>query len=147
MMARLTMVTTGDESLNRALQRLQGPRQKKAVRKASREALKPLAAATKSAAPRLTGRLARAIKVRALPRSRVKIGTRVTIGAGMFKGETFYGGFVVYGHLTGKRGSENRKEVPANEFMRTTAKAKKSSVLADYRRRLRKLIVELALED
>lgn len=139
------MVVTGDKKLNRKLQTLKGPLQKKAVRQASRESLKAhLLPATKRAAPRRSGRLQRAVKVRALPRSRKALGARITVGNQSFQGETFYAGFIEYGRKTGKRGSAGRRQVPPNDFMRRTAKRKKQAVLADYKRRMRQKIVELA---
>ncbi len=144
-MPRATMVVTGDKALNRKLQRLRGPQQKKAVRQASREALKAhLLQPTRRAAPRRSGRLQRAVKVRALPRSRKALGARVTVGDQSFQGETFYAGFVELGRKTGKRGSSNRRQVPPNDFMRRTAKQKRQAVLADYRQRLKRNIIELA---
>lgn len=141
-----SMVLTGDRELNRKLQTLKGPKQKKAVRKASRESLKPLASATSRAAPRRSGLLARSVKVRALKRSRKRVGARVTIGEGSFKGRTFYGGFIELGRKTGKRGSAHRRQVEENDFMRRTAKRKRQSVLADYRQRLKGHIIQLARE-
>jgi len=142
-----SMVVTGDKELNRKLQTLKGVKQKKAVRKASRESLKGhLVSSVKRAAPRRTGLLSRAVKVRALPRSRTQVGARVTVGDGMFKGETFYAGFIEFGRKTGKRGSGNRRTIPANDFIRRTAKRKRHSVLADYRQRLKHMIIQLARE-
>jgi len=145
-MPNVSMTVTGDAELNRKLAALKGVKQKQAVRKASRESLKPLAAATSRAAPRDSGLLARSVKVRALKRSRTRVGARVSVGDGKFKGQTFYGGFVELGRKTGKRGSVGRRRVEPNDFIRRAARQKKQSVLADYKQRLRRLIIQLARE-
>jgi len=142
-----SMTVTGDKELNRKLQALKGPKQKQAVRKASRESLKAtLVSSVNRAAPRRTGLLSRSVKVRALKRSRTQVGARVTVGDGLFKGETFYAGFIELGRKTGKRGSSNRRTISPNDFIRRTAKRKRQSVLADYRQRLKHLITQLARE-
>ena len=97
-MAKSLAVTTGDKILNRRLQKLRGPQQKKAVRKSMRPALKPVQQETKQNAKRhkRTGAFAKSIKIRSMKRSRRRIGARVTSGKGSgFKGE-FYGSFIEY---------------------------------------------------
>jgi hypothetical protein len=101
----ITLVITGDKETNAKLAKLAGPDQKKAIRKASREALRPVLAQVKATAPRRTGALSRAAKIRAITRSRVRIGSMVTVtGTGKgFSGKAFYGGFIEYGWKSGRR--------------------------------------------
>lgn len=102
---QVQIVVTGDAEVNRQLSVLTGPEQKKAIRKASRVSLKPMAVAMRSAAPRRTGRLSRAVKVRAMARSRVRVGSKVSVtgNATSFAGKAFYGGFLEWGWRAGKR--------------------------------------------
>ncbi len=89
------IVLTGSEDLNRKLAELKSPTAKALIRKASREALKPVAVGARELAPRKSGALRRSITVRALSRSRTRVGARVTTSAkhNVFKGKTYYGGF------------------------------------------------------
>jgi len=116
-MAKKTIMV-GDKELNRRLKALATNLGKKIVRKAARPAMKPIHAAAKANAPRRTGLLQKSIKIRAQARSRKWFGVRVTIGKGDYKGKTFYGAFQEYGWKTGKKGSENRKEIEDKHFMK-----------------------------
>src|SRR5581483_10818933 len=64
-----------------------------AIRKGSRLGAKVVLSAAKALAPVKTGTLKRGLKVRAMKRSRKRIGAEV-----QFKTDPFYGGFVEYGH-------------------------------------------------
>lgn len=80
MARKVSVVLTGDRELDRKLRALTSTKAKRAVRKACREALRPIQKATRADAPRgATGKLSRAAKLRALKRSRKRIGARVTI--------------------------------------------------------------------
>ncbi len=165
-----TGVVTGIEELNAKLRQLRGPLAKKAIRKSSREALKPLAPKVARAAPQRTGRLSRATKVRALKRSRNKIGSRVTTsksGRG-FRGKAFYGWFIEKGWKTGRRlrnvdlgaargvrrnaaqlaaaeaHDRKRRSVPGKHYHRKTARNNRGQVLARYRTSTRQWIEELS---
>jgi hypothetical protein len=155
----ITVVITGDAETNAKLAKLAGPDQKKAIRKASREALRPVLAQVKATAPRRTGALSRAATIRSMERSRSKLGSRVTVhGTGKgFSGKTFYGGFIEYGWKAGRRvrnsdlslarGAKRnasaqavakhidakRRKIPGTEWMKKAAKAKQSEALANYR--------------
>lgn len=94
----LDVTITGVKEIDRALAQLPPKVAKKVIRQAIRQALKPVAQRAKLLAPRgETGQLKRAIKVRAMPRRRGRIGLEVRVGEGDFKGETFYAAFVEYG--------------------------------------------------
>jgi HK97 gp10 family phage protein len=132
-MAKMTIAMTGDKALDRKLKKL-GKDSKKAVRKASRPALKPVLQESRELAPVRTGALKKSIKIRALKRSRVWTGSRVTTALG--KGQNqFYGGFQEYGT---KRG------VKARRFMGQAAERKRQQAMGIYKRELGKQIVELA---
>lgn len=164
------IVLTGSEELNRKLAALKGAQAKAAIRKASRTALRPIADAVKARAPRRTGALSRSVKVRALPRSRVRIGSRVTTSGTdrQFKGRTFYGGFQEYGWRAGRRvrnvdlgaakgvrrtksqaaeaerRNNARKQIHGTEFMKLAANDKKQTALSIYRSETVKWINELS---
>ena len=163
-------VVTGSDALNRKLQELRGPKQKVAVRKASREALKPVADQVRATAPKRTGRLARSTKVRALTRSRSRIGSRVSVsGSGnSFKGKGFYGAFQEYGWKAGRRvrnadlgaarGAKRttsqkaeatrrnsaRKQIKGTEWMKKAAQAKRPMALGIYRAETVRWVRELS---
>lgn len=163
-------VVTGSDELNRKLQELKGPKQKAAIRKASREALRPVAEQVKSTAPKRTGRLARSAKVRSLTRSRSRVGSRVTVsGTGSnFKGKTFYGGFIEYGWKAGRRvrnadlgaarGAKRtadqraeaerrnnaRRQIKGTEWMKKAAQAKRQMALGIYRAETIRWVRELS---
>jgi HK97 gp10 family phage protein len=169
-MARAHIVLTGSEELNRKLAELSGPKAKMAIRKASRVALRPVAEQAKSNAPRKSGRLGRSIKVKAIRRSRSRVGARVTSSGTdhQFKGRTFYGGFQEYGWKSGRRtrnadfGVSRRKrrtaaqsaaatardsarrQVPGKQFMKRAARSKRQVALGIYRSETRRWIRELS---
>ena len=171
-MAAQVLIVTGTEELNVKLAKLAGKDAKAAIRKASRVALKPVAEAAKSNAPRKTGRLARSVKVKAITRSRSRVGSRVTTSGdgNAFSGETYYGGFQEYGWKAGRRTrnadlgmdptrwarrnaaqkaeatrrNNSRRSIAGTQFMKRAADAKKEIALQIYRTELARLIVELA---
>lgn len=134
-----TIVLTGDAGVNAMLRTLAGPQAKKVIRTAARKALKPVAAAARTLAPRDTGALAKAVKIRALKRSRSRTGARVTIGAGEFIGKTFYGGFQEWGWTT-----KSGRKVAGLRFLREAADTQKSNALMIYRNEIRQEITKLA---
>lgn len=158
-MAAGRIIVTGDAEINRKLAALAGPTAKAAIRKASRAALRPVAAAAKANAPRRTGLLSRSIKIRAMPRSRQRFGSMVTSsGSGrQFGGKTFYGAPQEYGWQAGRRvrnvdlgaakgarrnaslraeatrRNNSRRRIPGKEFMKRAADSKQSMALAIYK--------------
>lgn len=165
-MAKELLVLTGSPELNQKLRGLRGPRQKAAIRKASRVALRPVADRAKSNAPKRSGRLRRSIKVRAMKRSRSRIGARVTSSGTdhNFKGRTFYGGFQEFGWRAGRRtrnsdfGVKKRKRrtaaqsataaerdsarrpIKGREFMKRAARSHKQIALRIYRNEIKRFI-------
>lgn len=108
------IVLTGDKALDRALQRIAGEQETSkhinaAMRKATRQAIKEIIKPDVMArVPEETGLLKSQVVVRALPRSRVRFGSGVTLKSGdpqgmrnaLFSGEAFYGGFLEFGFKT-----------------------------------------------
>ena len=132
-MAKVTIAITGDKELNRKLKKL-GKDSKKAVKKATKPALKPVMEESRNLAPVKTGALRRSIKVRALKRSRVWVGSRVTTALG--KGQNqFYGAFQEYGT---KRG------ITPKLFMTRAAERKRQQALGIYKRELANQIIAIA---
>jgi len=90
----------GIAEIDKKMRRLEPKIAKQVVRKEIREAMKPILAAAKEAAPvGETGQLKAAIRLRV---GKVKRGTGqikfvVMIGKGFFKGDQYYGGFVHFG--------------------------------------------------
>ena len=121
----MTLVATGFKELDRKLRDFEPKVAKKAVRRASREALRPVHRAAQRNAPFETGLLEQSIKVRAIKRTRKAIGSQVTTREGFFQGETFYGAFQEFGWMTGKRGSENRRPVLGKGFLKFAAESKR----------------------
>jgi len=122
---------TGIKETDRAIQELGKNISKKIMRKAMRESLKPVQQACKQNAPVDKGDLRKAIKIKAMKKSRKGFGVKVEIGEGDFKGDTFYGAFQEYGWKTGKRGSENRHEIKGKGFMRKSFDETKESAKED----------------
>lgn len=117
----VTIQVRGATAIIRALARLEKREAKKIIRRALRMVAKKITERAKMLAPVDTGRLKRAIRTRAGKRSRRYIAVVSTIGEGQFQGETFYGGFQEWGWKTGKRGSDNRRDVPGKHFMQGAA--------------------------
>jgi hypothetical protein len=76
---------------------------RKSTRTAAKEILLPQA---KSNVPVRSGQLKRAIKVRAIQRSKNAVGVRVSASEKDFTGDQFYASFIELGWRSGKRSSE-----------------------------------------
>jgi hypothetical protein len=108
MARKITVTLTGSESLNRKLLELTSTQAKAAIRSAARPALQPTLQAARSLCPARDGKLRKSIKIRAIRRSRTRVGMRLTTGKSdnAFSGKTFYGGFIEWGWKTGTRSKE-----------------------------------------
>lgn len=94
-----TLVLSGFKELKAALDELPGKLEKKVIRKALRAGAKVIQKQAKANVPVKTGKLKKAIKVRAgKKRKKGLISVLVQVGAGDFKGTTFYGGPLEYGY-------------------------------------------------
>lgn len=105
---------TGDKALDRFFRTFPAKVQKKVVRKPLRDGAKIVNDAAKSDAPVRSGKLRKAYRVRAAKRSRKNkhlVTIRPQIGAGDFKGETFYGAFGEFGHRVGPRRLGNARAI------------------------------------
>ena len=72
-MAKVEAIMTGHRKTDRRLKKLRGPEAKKMIRKASKDAIKPIQQEAKSSAKqgKKTGILTKGYKARSMPRSRV----------------------------------------------------------------------------
>lgn len=123
-MATFTIKLPDLAPLQKALKALPARLAKKVIRQALRAGAKVIRADAISRAPVDTGMTKKAIKVRVGKRSRKpRIWVNTQVGAGDYKGETFYAAFLEYGHLSGKRGTDGRQPVAAKPFMRPAAEA------------------------
>lgn len=156
MAAAVKMVITGDKKVNALLKGLPIVMQRKIIREAARESIKPLLPLAQLAAPRRSGALERSMAVRAVVRSRKRIGARITNRQGnLFKGREFYGGFQEWGWKTGKRkgrrgrgtvdpvtlklavvrykDNKPRRKIAGKFFLKTTTDRNRPTVLRYYR--------------
>lgn len=119
---------TGNKELDKFFRTFPMKVQKKVVRKPLRDGSKIIADAAKANAPSAGGLLRKAIKVRAAKRSRKNknlVTVRPQIGAGDFKGETFYGAFQEYGYRVGRRQmGDKRTFVEGRHYMERAFKEK-----------------------
>ncbi len=105
---KATIILTGSDRLNAKLLALTTAQSKAAIRSAARPALKPTLDAARALCPAGKGKLRRSIKIRAIRRSRTRVGMRLTTSKSdnAFTGKTFYGGFLEWGWKTGTRSKE-----------------------------------------
>jgi HK97 gp10 family phage protein len=88
----------GVEEIRRAFRELPRRIASRTIRQSIRTALGPVKARVEQLAPKRTGRLAKKVKIRARAnRRRGTIALEVRIGAGDFRGTTYYAAFVEYG--------------------------------------------------
>jgi len=126
--ASIQVFAEGWEKVAADLRGLGKKLQNKVLRQALRSGARPILNAAKANiqsdnAPEWedTGQLMRSIKIRAIKRSRNRVGIRVGTAEGWFRGNTFYGAFREFGHKIGKRASNEdvgirkRKRRNANE--------------------------------
>lgn len=100
------------QNVNRVIAELKAlePKVKnKICRQALRKAAKPVATVAKQLAPKKTGQLRKAIKVRAMKRSRRGVGIEVLTGKDFFQGDQFYGAFQEFGWHAGPRKASKKR--------------------------------------
>lgn len=154
----------GVEELIKKLKELPEKLEKKLIRSSLRVAGNILLRRTKDECPigvgtKNPGALKKSLKLRAPRRSRKnkgKIRLRIITNAedNLFKGDTYYGGFVEFGHRIGKRPRAAAKRkfgdvrgiVPPNPFMKRAATAARGEVIAAFRSDLAGKIAALANE-
>jgi len=123
-----TFSIEGDKDLVTKLGNLTKSEFKSAVQFGAKKALEPAKKTAQAIAPKQTGSLRRAIRIRVLKRSVKRVGARVGVGKNdsMFKGKTFYAGFQEYGWKTGRRASNQDLGV-AKRKRRTSEQAQEIS--------------------
>lgn len=138
----------GADEILRALKEVEPKFAKKAVRKAMRVGLKPMLTAARSNAPVKTGRIKKAIRIKAAKRKRNRVGVRIAIGDQNFVGKGFYGAFQEFGWKTGRRDSDpsSRNEIPGKHFMENAFDSKGSEAMAITRDELKKNLDETVKE-
>ncbi len=117
----------GAKSINAAL--------RKATRKAAKQIILP---AVKAAIPVDSGELEDALQVRALKSKKGRVGATVGFPDPLFKGDTFYGGFLEFGWKNTKRGYG----VPGDKFLRRSLYENEAAVEASVREDLAAWIAE-----
>lgn len=122
----------GAPELARTLATMEPRVAKKLTRKAMREASKLVKDDAKRRVPVDSGKLKRAIVVRALKRSRSRFGTQVQTKDGFFKGDSFYGGFIELG----------TKKMPARPYLRPALYDNEAKVRQKFVESLREFIRE-----
>jgi HK97 gp10 family phage protein len=98
------MSVRGDKSIMKKLRTLERKIAKRVITRSARTAMRPVMQAAKRYAPKESGTLRKAIKLRALKKNRRgNIGVRVAISDQWFVGKMFYGAFQEFGWHIGKR--------------------------------------------
>jgi HK97 gp10 family phage protein len=133
-----TVKLIGGEELRRKLLTIDKKVAKQISSQALRAGAKVMLDATRRITPVISGTLKRSLKVRAGKRKKDRVSFQVQTRDGDYKGETFYGAFVNFGHRVGKRKArrnsrtfnDTRKEVPANPFMARGFELSKNAALS-----------------
>lgn len=108
----------GADQLRKNLRSLDDKLRRKLIRDALRKGAQPIYEEARRLVPVRTGALQASINIKASTTAK-RVRFRVQTGAeGFFKGKTYYGGFVEFGHKIGSRKlGDKRKEVPPHPFM------------------------------
>jgi HK97 gp10 family phage protein len=124
------MKVTGLNELKGTLAALPDKMEKKVLRKGLRAGAKDVLKSARAEAPKLSGALSKNIKIRGGRGCKGKIALSVGVGARDFKGPTFYGGFIIYGHRVGKRAlGDKRHFVEPNNFLQRAFDATKETAV------------------
>jgi HK97 gp10 family phage protein len=141
--ATFIMDVRGGKALAAKLRKLPNKISNKIQRKGLRAGAKLIQRAAKKLAPKDTGLLRSSLRVRAGKPRKGKVAVRVMTGEGDYKGETFYGSFLEYGHRLGHRklGSQ-RKMIPAKPYMKPAFEQNKDAAVKAVRQAIREGIRE-----
>lgn len=122
-------VVTGLAELDAALHQMSNAVHNKVVRKAVRQAAKPVLKEARRLVPVKTGALRKSLKIKSAKRSRKRtsIGVEVVTGKQFFTGDTYYGGMIEFG----------TKYIKPRSFLRDAAKAKENEAVSVFRQELR----------
>lgn len=118
----------GEKSMRRAFERLEPTARKRVFRKAVRKGLKKMLQRAKAFVPKVSGDLLRSLKVRAIRRSRVRLGLQLVAG-----GDRAPHAFHV------ETGTRNRAASP---FLRPAFDAEKEQLVTDITTELNRAIDE-----
>lgn len=122
------VLVTGHKAIDKKLKTIEAKLGRKVLRKAMRESLKPTLKTAQDLAPiGETGALKDSVKIKPGKRKRGVISLLVALGAGWFKGSTFYAAFVELG----------TSRIKARRFMTQAYEREKEAALADAERRIR----------
>jgi len=127
----LSITLEGAAALEKKLNLLDAKVSRKIVSRALRAGAKVILDKAKQLAPRgKSGKLYKSLKVRAGKRKKGVIRFVVQTKDGDFKGETFYGAFIEFGHKAGSRKLGNsRKSIPAKPYLGPAFDSKKDEAL------------------
>lgn len=139
---------SGDKEVFAALGRLPGNLQKKVLKRAAREAMKPaLAVARKNAPKGKTGNLRSSLKSKVMKSKKGRVGQLIATNSGWFKGTHFYGVFQEFGWHVGKRDAslrsrgkwsgiggadDNRKFIEGKHFVERTFDERKAGIARTF---------------
>lgn len=114
------------KQLRRNLESLEPKVARKIEKQAMRPAMRIIQREAKANAPRDTGAMSKAIKLRAMKRSRSRRGIEVRIDKeGNYRGDHFYGAFQEFGWKAGSRKlGDGRREIPGQHFMQRAFETK-----------------------
>lgn len=140
----VSLTTQGDRELIAMLSKFRQGESNRIIRKGLRAGAKIVQTATKNDAPVRSGATKKSFKVRAMKRKRGRLGIMVQSGKGFFKGDTFYVGFLVFGHRVGpRRLGDSRTKVLPNEFMKRAARRSEKQAVEELNTTVRKEIEKL----
>jgi len=151
---QVSVIVTGDKSLDRALATLEPKLQEKGIRKATRAAAKNVLDDVRRRVPKgKTLALQKSLKVRTARRGNGKrfprhvMGHAVSTREGLFAGRTFYGGFLEFGTKPRKtKSGANRGIVEEVKFLRGSFYDNRTATKEIFRRELKKALRQIALE-
>lgn len=141
MAKKVEAIMTGHRKVDRRLKKLAGPDAKKMIRRSSKDAIKPIHQQAKGNAKqnKKSGQLTKGYKSRAMPRSRVRFGSRVTIESKSFPDE-FYASFQELGWKSGLQ----KKKNPGRQDLKKAAEAKRKQAIRQYHQNLKAGVKALA---
>lgn len=117
-MAKGYLRLTGTQEVRAALLQLEEKVAKRIARAALKAGAEPMLHAARSKAPVDTGDLVESLKI-STGKKKGKLVARVQTKSGDYKGKTFYGSFIEYGHYAGPRNLGNaRKWIEPRPFLR-----------------------------
>lgn len=130
-MDSLKVKIEGAKELDKALSELEKKVARKLTRQSLRAGAKPIHKEAQSLAPARSGKMRKAIKIKAGRSRRGTMSVLVQIGAKNFTGKEFYGAFQNFGWRQGSRRLGNkRKQIPGKHFMELGFDAKKHEALS-----------------